>query len=116
MPFNRAGHTLCRTNAAFRHDAREASLHSIQSRINHDPNFQSYLDKTGIEKGIDQAVHYVLSEIAFLNVAPVLFGGERADYIYHREWPIYENFIAGKYDGNHRPQLGLKIISNPLAA
>lgn len=105
---------LYQSNAAFRHDVREAALHSIQSRVTYDPSLQSYFDKTGIEKGVDQAVHYVLSELAFLDVAPALFSSEHTDYIYHHEWPIYENFISGKYDAP-RPRLGFRVISNEQA-
>lgn len=108
--------TLYQVSNAFRYDVRKASLHSIQSKIKNDPVLQDYFNETGIEKGISHAVHYVISEIAFLNVAPVLFACEHADYVYHREWPIYENFISGKYEGTYRPQLRFKIVSNPLTA
>ena len=80
--------------------------------MKYDASLQKYFDATGIENGIDRAVNYPLKEIALLTVAPGLFGCGATDYVYHRGWPVYENFIAGKYDGHCRPELGFRIVAN----
>ena len=55
------------------------------------------------------AVHYLLSEIAFLEYAPTFFGVEKIAYIYHKNWPVYEDYIVGKFDGEVREKIGFVL-------
>ena len=102
---------LYRTNDSFRQAVQAASLSSLHSRIKQDDRLQKRIKAQGIEKIINQAVPYIINEIAFLNAAPEIYGGKHSDYVYHREWPVFQNFISGQYD-NSRPKLGFRIISN----
>jgi tRNA-dependent cyclodipeptide synthase len=66
-----------------------------------------------IEKGVKIAVHYLLSEIAFLEWAHIFFKSDKVIYIYHKNWPIYEDYIAGKYDGLPKHYLDFLLLENP---
>jgi cyclo(L-tyrosyl-L-tyrosyl) synthase len=72
-----------------------------------------YADKEipDLNAAIKTAVHYLLSEIAFLEFATDFLNTKKVTYIYHRDWPVYENYIAGKYDGKTRQNLGFEIIT-----
>ncbi len=50
-------------------------------------------------------------EIAFLSASPKVFNVERVAYIYHKRWPIFENFVNGKFNGIVRTDLGFVIIN-----
>lgn len=66
-----------------------------------------------IEKAVGIAVHYLLSELAFLEFAPAYLGVEKAVYVYHKNWEVYEDYIAGKYDNAVKPHLDFLLIENP---
>lgn len=70
-------------------------------------------DIKDIEKATDIAVHYLLSELAFLEFAPAYLGVEKVVYVYHKNWEVYEDYIAGKYDGVAKPHLDFLLIENP---
>ncbi len=59
------------------------------------------------------AVHYLLSEFAFLNFASTFLKTEKVIYIYHKNWPVYENYIAGKYDDNPKNSIDFLLMENP---
>lgn len=59
------------------------------------------------------AVHYLLSEFAFLDWAPEFLGVEKVAYVYHKNWPVYENYIAGKYDGIPKHTTDFVLLENP---
>ncbi len=59
------------------------------------------------------AVHYLLSEFAFLDFAPTFLNAEKVTYIYHKNWAVYENYIAGKYDETPKKYVGFLLIENP---
>lgn len=69
-------------------------------------------DKEGmdIEAATKIANHYLLGELAFLEYAPTFFNVNKIIYIYHRSWPVYEKYIAGKYDNNPKQNLGFEIV------
>jgi cyclo(L-tyrosyl-L-tyrosyl) synthase len=56
------------------------------------------------------AVHYLLAELAFMEFAPEYLKAKSCIYVYHKNWPIYEDYIAGKFDGKSRPYLGFALI------
>ncbi|MDO8489853.1 MAG: tRNA-dependent cyclodipeptide synthase [bacterium] len=57
------------------------------------------------------AVHYLLSEFAFLEFAPQYFQVKKIVYIYHKEWRVYESYRAGEFDGKIRSYLESEIIA-----
>ncbi len=59
------------------------------------------------------AVHYLLSEFAFLDFAPKFLDTEKVSYIYHKNWSVYENYIAGKYDHKSKDHVDFLLVENP---
>lgn len=57
------------------------------------------------------AVHYLLSEFAFMEFAPEYLQAKKVSYIYHKKWPVYELYKAGEFDGKLRDYLGSEIIT-----
>lgn len=57
------------------------------------------------------AVHYLLSEFAFMEFAPEYLQAKKVTYIYHKKWPVYELYKAGEFDGKLRDYLGSEIIT-----
>lgn len=61
------------------------------------------------QKNIDTWVKFLICELAFLSAAKEILGSE-VTYIYHRPWPIFNDFISGKFDGKVRP-IDFEIIT-----
>ncbi len=100
--------------------------HDVKSLYDTNDEFQKSADNTtkevlvaskrefqDLEKSIKTAVHYLLSEFAFLEWAPKFLNTEKVIYIYHKNWPVYENYISGKFDGNTREYLDFLLVENP---
>lgn len=51
---------------------------------------------------------YILAEFAFLEICSELFSSNEARYIYHKDWPVYEDYISGKFDGITRKHLSFE--------
>ncbi len=67
-----------------------------------------------MDSAVKTAVHYLLSEFAFLEFAPKYLGKEHVTYVYHNNWPVYENYLAGVFDGKERKShLGFKLLEHP---
>ena len=106
---------LYEMDACFREAVRSATAATIEKRIKrsagakkHDT--KKYIEDIGMDRAVDQAHNYLLAEMAFLEVAPEIFDGERTEYIYHREFGVYENYINGRY--SKRPaNLSLRILN-----
>ena len=96
---------LYEENIAFRVDARNTTRNVVQSKLKEHVN---------IEEAVDEAVWYLLKELAFLLASPQLFDEPLVSYVYHHRWPIYENLVNGKYDGNVQKNLGFILISPSL--
>jgi cyclo(L-tyrosyl-L-tyrosyl) synthase len=104
---------LYQVNANFRKDIREVTATSVRSRMSHSADAKQHVEQTGIDLAVDQAIHYIFAEIAFLEVAPKLFGGERTEYVYHRNWEVYENLIKGQY--NYKcPNLDFRLLNRTV--
>jgi len=82
-------------------DFREAARSTTASVL-----YDSQNQITDLESAIDIAIHYLLSELAFLEFAPEFFKVERVVYIYHNTWPVFENYINGSFDRINRSHLG----------
>jgi len=70
-------------------------------------------DIENIEQATSVAVHYLLSELAFLEFAPEHLGVEKVVYVYHKNWRVYEDYLAGRFDTFVRPHLDFLLIENP---
>lgn len=87
---------------------RESVRRTTQSVLSH-----SQKKIVGMEAAVDVAVHYLLSEIAFLEYAPELLGTDAVTYVYHKNWSVYEQYISGVFDGKPRPYLDFLLLENP---
>jgi tRNA-dependent cyclodipeptide synthase len=88
---------LYQTNLEFKNDADLATQGVLKD---------NFFKKTEItQTSITVGVHYLLSEIAFMLFLPNYLQVEKVAYIYHRPWSVFENFIAGKYDGEPKNQI-----------
>ena len=85
--------TLYNNNSTFREDARETTKRVIDNKL------QNVVD---LKKAIDEAVLYLIEELSFVLSCPLIYGVQKVNYLYHQNWEIYENLIAGKYDGKKR--------------
>lgn len=85
--------TLYNKNSKFRKDARETTKRVIDDKSH---------EVTWMEKAIDEAVLYLIEELSFVLSCPLICGVHKVNYLYHQNWEIYENLIAGKYDGKKR--------------
>lgn len=66
-----------------------------------------------LEQATKTAVHYLLSELAFLEFAPRYVGVEKVIYAYHKNWEVYERYISGQFDGIVREHLDFLLLENP---
>ncbi len=106
-------------NAAYKQKHNEIlnlynSNTAFQQAVNSATNeVLKYSDKEipDLNAAIKIAVHYLLSEFAFLEFAPQFLNTENVVYIYHRNWPVYEKYIAGEFDGNQRTHLQFHIVT-----
>jgi cyclo(L-tyrosyl-L-tyrosyl) synthase len=56
------------------------------------------------------AVQYLLAEFAFLTFAPEYLNTEKVVYIYHKEWPVYESYRRGEFDGVEKEHLEAEVV------
>ncbi len=102
------------------------SYQHIRDLYNNNTQFMSDVDETtravligskreiaDINVATKTAVHYLLSEFAFLNWAPEFLNVEKVTYVYHKNWLVYENYIAGKYDGIPKTSTDFVLLENP---
>jgi cyclo(L-tyrosyl-L-tyrosyl) synthase len=95
---------LYNTNIEFKKDIYDATFTVITDN--------PFRKKEIVEKDIEIGTHYIISEFSFM-----LFLHEiRPSFInfyygYHNNWPVFEKFINGFYDG--KPKTNLKFIKLP---
>lgn len=66
-----------------------------------------------MDRSVTVAVHYLLAELAFLEFANKFLNQRHVTYVYHNNWPVFEEYIAGAFDGkDRRDYLGFKILKN----
>jgi cyclo(L-tyrosyl-L-tyrosyl) synthase len=89
-------------NDEFRQGVRETTRTVLEGKL-----------KQGveIEKAINEGVHYLLQELAFLSASPKIFGIDRLVYVYHNRWRVYEQFVDGTFDGQKRSDLGFVVVT-----
>ncbi len=90
------------TNATFYEDVNATSLSVLQNS-----------GKDFSQESVFQAVHYLLSEIAFLEFSRGFFDVEKTWYLYHKNRDVFEYYIAGKYDGVVRTYLDFVLLEAP---
>ncbi len=66
-----------------------------------------------LQVSTEAASHYLLSELAFMEFAPKFFGCSRVCYLYHRNWQVYEDYIAGRHDELAKPYLDFLLLEAP---
>jgi cyclo(L-tyrosyl-L-tyrosyl) synthase len=88
-------------NETFRNATREATRQVIQGKL-----------KPGkkVEPAIDEGIKYLLEELAFLSASPQILATPEVNYVYHNRWPIFEQFVEGKFDGKPRKDLGCLVV------
>lgn len=92
------------TNEAFQVNADETTKGVITGSKREIPD---------VVKATKIAVHYLLSEFAFLDFASKFLNTEKVTYLYHKNWTVYENYVAGKYDGKSKDNIDFLLIENP---
>lgn len=70
-------------------------------------------DISNINNSTKIAVHYLLSELAFLEWAPSFLKTKKVIYVYHKNWTIYEDYIVGKFDKKTRKYMDFLLLENP---
>lgn len=66
-----------------------------------------------IEKSTRIAIHYLISELSFMEFLPRYIGVEKVVYVYHKNWRVYEDYIAGKFDSIPKKNMDFLLIENP---
>lgn len=81
-----------------------------------DQTTRAVLENSGHEYADDAvktAIHYLLSELAFLEFAPAFLQSKNIAYVYHKNWPVYEDYIAGSFDGQPKLHLNFILLEHP---
>jgi len=98
---------LYKENKDFRHEVERTTLDVLEG---------SGKNISDMDKAVETGIHYLLSELAFLEVAANFLDSKSVTYIYHKNWPIYEKYISGVFDGNKKPHLEFLLLKNPCKA
>jgi len=65
-----------------------------------------------LDKATHIAMHYLISELAFFEFTIEYFHIKKSVCLYHRPWPIFQNYVAGILDGEFKDHLGFYLISS----
>lgn len=63
------------------------------------------------DSNVEVAVHYLLHEFAFMEYTREYYSVSKVVYIYHKHWPVYEQFITWVFDWVKREYLGFEIVN-----
>lgn len=96
----------------------------VMSLYNNNPAFQRSVNETSTavlinaektvnQENIQQATHYLLSEISFLEYAPQFFDVDGVAYVYHKNRRVYEDYIAWIFDNIPRSHLDFILLEAP---
>lgn len=100
------------------------SLIDIKKLYDENPVFHDEVFRTSKEvlvwakkeitaESVEQATEYLLAELAFIYASPILLNTDQIYYVYHKPWKVYEQRIAGKYDGTPKPELNFVLLEHP---
>lgn len=92
---------LYNTNELLRNDLRFETGRVIKGSGREIPDTDS---------SIDTAVHYIISEFAFMEWVAQYLDADTASFIYHVNWPSLESYIAGKYDHIAREHMDFMLL------
>lgn len=81
---------LRQENAEFRADVDDVSSRQLNRENNNVPHFQ---------EAVDEAVKYMISELAFCVASPAMLNAERVLVTYYKQWPVMEKLLRGHYAG-----------------
>ncbi len=95
---------LYKENEAFAKEVDETTVSVLEASERTIPN---------LKEATKVAIHYLLSELAFLEFAPDFLDTEQVVYVYHRNWPVYERYVSGVFDGKQKPHLDFLLLENP---
>mgnify|MGYP001573208774 CR=1 FL=1 len=88
--------SLYENNKNFREDARETTKKVINGKFH---------ENIEVEKAIEEAVLYLIEELSFVLSCHLIYKVDNIIYLYHQNWEIYQNLIAGKYDQQKRENM-----------
>lgn len=91
---------LYRTHAGFAQDARQTTQTVLETKT----------EKPVAPDAVEEGVHYLLKELALVTASPEIFGVDHMTYAYHKEWPIFDKYIHGKYDRRTKTNLGFLLV------
>jgi cyclo(L-tyrosyl-L-tyrosyl) synthase len=96
---------LYQENSSFSHDIKLATRGVLEDN--------PFRKKAITGKDIETATHYIISEFAFMVLLPSYMPQyDTFAYGYHNSWSVWEDFIAGSYDGRKRESLGFLLLPN----
>jgi len=95
---------LYETNKSFHQMAAETTRVVLES---------SKREVENLDTATEIAVHYLLSELAYLEFAHEFFHVHKVVYVYHKNWRVYEDYISGKFDGVVKKHLDFLLMENP---
>ena len=84
----RAMKVLYEKDDTFRNDARDATKQVIEHHGTELP----------MEDAIDIGIEFFLKELAFILNAADILGIPKSAYLYHKEMPVLEKLLDGKYN------------------
>jgi len=95
-------YTLYENSSQFYSEVREDTKRVIES--------YPYHRQAATDQAVDEGIHYVLKEMAFLDASCAILQSQASVFVYHRSWPVFENYFKGVYDGIVR-DMGLFLVS-----
>ena len=113
-----------RANEVEQNREYKEKFNQVQKLYNENSEFRNIANKTSQEvlenswkqfnqESITQAVHYLLSEIAFLDFCPDFFWVDKVAYVYHKNRFVFEEYIAWKFDGKDKGHLEFILLEAP---
>lgn len=96
-------HTLYESNKEFAQAVDQTTIGVLES---------SNREIADITSATKIAIHYLLSELAFLEFAPKFLDASQVVYVYHRNWPVYERYVSGAYDGVAKSHLDFLLLEH----
>lgn len=105
---------LYEANDEFRADIRESTEAALRCLRNgrekggcNKENETTDADAVDLNEG----VLYLLKELAFFVAVPSIYKDcKEFVFVYHRSWPVLENYFNGSYDGIEKPSLGFVVF------
>lgn len=105
---------LHQANEGFRTDisqSTEMALRCLQRGREKAGESSNKENEDGNALDLQEGEKYLLKELAFLEAVPKIYESCREFvFVYHRSWPVLENYMNGAYDDKVKPFLGFVIL------